>query len=134
MWKKLLLIQSDGSEWRRAETGYFFLDVLGGAAAAAALAASLAYINVQLSYMDDLEGSITAAGMARDQLDRLCIEKQAGDLGVHCVEANGYAFQLTSTKASGELWDTIRYQVDIEWQDRRGRQHFAIQKEVGDGA
>ena len=42
------------------EKGYFFFDLLGAMAVIAALAGVLLYIQVQSTYMSDLEGNITA--------------------------------------------------------------------------
>lgn len=124
------MIQWEGPEWKRAEEGYFFFDIGGAILVLAAMLAILVYINVQLSFMYDLEGNITADYLAREQLDVLCMEQSAVDLGSRSVEENGHIFQVTSTREPGMLDGMVQYSVAVEWQDRRGAQRIDISRNI----
>lgn len=96
----------------------------------AGLLAILAYIGVQLSYMSDLEGNITADYLAREQLDILCVEQKPQDLGIRLVEENGYTYQMESTCTPGMLAELVHYGVRVSWQDKRGQQRIEIGRDV----
>ena len=122
------MIQWEEPEWKRDESGYFFFDIGGAILVLAGMLAVLAYINVQLSFMSDLEGNITADYLAREQLDILCIEQRATDLGTRNVEENGHVFQVISTREPGMLTGMAQYRVAVEWQDGRGPQRIDISR------
>lgn len=124
------MIQWEGLEWKKDEAGYFFFDIGGSVLVLAAMLAILAYINVQLSFMSDLEGNITADYLAREQLDVLCVEQSAGDLGTRRVEENEHIFQVISTKEPGMLDGMVQYRVVVEWQDGRGAQRIDISRNI----
>ena len=124
------MIQWEGLEWKRDETGYFFFDIGGSVLVLAGMLAILAYINVQLSFMSDLEGNITADYLAREQLDVLCVEQSAGDLGSRSVEENNHIFQVISTREPGMLDGMVQYRVAVEWQDGRGAQRIDISRNI----
>ena len=124
------MIQLDGPGWKRAEQGFFFFDIGGAVIVLTAMLAVLVYINVQMSYMADLEGNITADYLAREQLDILCIEQNPGDLGNRTVEENNHTFQVMSIREAGMLEGLLQYRVVVEWQDRRGAQRIDVSKNV----
>ncbi len=124
------MIQWDEPEWKKAEEGLFFFDIGGTMIVMAALVAILAYIGMQLSYMSDLEGNITADYLAREQLDILCVEQSSGDLGIKLVEENGYCYQIESSRTSGMLAELVHYGVSVTWQDKRGLQRLEIGTDV----
>ncbi len=124
------MIQWDGPGWKKAEEGFFFFDIGGAMLVLAAMVAVLAYISVQLSYMSDLEGNITADHLAREQLDILCLEEGAENLGSKAVEANGFTYQVESTKSQGMLSDMVHYGVRVSWQDRKGQQEIEIGRDT----
>ncbi len=112
------------------ENGYFFFDLLGAMAVMAALVGVLMYIQVQISYMSDLEGSITADLLAREQLDILCINQCAEDLGIRQVEANQHEYTIISHKDQKDDDLLIHYSVQVKWQDRRGQQEIEFAKDM----
>ena len=124
------MIQWDGPGWRKAEEGFFFFDIGGAMVAMAAMVAVLAYIGVQLSYMADLEGNITADYLAREQLDILCMEQNLGDLATRQVEANSHSYQVESSRTAGSLANMVHYGVKVSWQDRKGQQEIEIGRDV----
>ena len=124
------MIQWDGPEWKKAEAGFFFFDIGGAMLVMAAMLAVLAYIGVQLSYMSDLEGNITADYLAREQLDVLCMEQNAGNLGTRSVEANGFTYQVESGRTNGMVPGLVHYGVRVSWQDKRGQQKIEIGRDV----
>lgn len=130
MQKKSLLMWWGVSGWRKNEAGYFFLDILGGVFMVMVIVTGLAYVNMQLSHMSDLEADVTAADMVKDQLDRLCIEQEPGDLGTKTVSANGHEYQIASSMTQGEKPELVRYKVVAEWQGRKRTQQFMLEKEV----
>ncbi len=124
------MIQWDGPGWRKAEEGFFFFDIGGTMMVMAGLLAILAYIGVQLSYMSDLEGNITADYLAREQLDILCVEQNSQDLGTRLVEENGYSYHMESSRTPGMLAELVHYGVKVSWQDKRGQQNIEIGMDV----
>lgn len=111
------------------ERGYFFFDLLGAMAVMAALAGVLMYIQVQTSYMSDLEGNVTADCLAREQLDILCMEQRAGDLGTRQVSANGHEYTIISAKQQ-TVTPLVRYSVMVRWQDRKGQQEIEFARDT----
>ena len=124
------MIQWDGPGWRKAEEGFFSFDIGGTMMVMAGLLAILAYIGVQLSYMSDLEGNITADYLAREQLDILCVEQNSQDLGTRLVEENGYSYHMESSRTPGMLAELVHYGVKVSWQDKRGQQNIEIGMDV----
>ena len=115
---------------KQAEGGYFFFDLLGAMAVMAALAGVLVYIQVQISYMSDLEGNITADNLAREQLDILCMEQNAKNLGSRQVQANNHEYTIISQRQQGEDDLLVHYRVQVQWQDRRGQQEIEFAKDM----
>lgn len=116
------------------EDGYFILDVLGAVFLLVAMVAGMAYVTNQLAAMRELEGFVTAECMVREQLDRLCAERQAEALGMWRRRENGYDFQLSAGRENTAVQGMARYRVRAEWQSNKGVHHFALEKEVFEGA
>ena len=92
----------------RREEGYFILDAMGALILLLAMVAGMSYMHVQLAGMKELEGYVTAECMVREQLDRLCVERQESDLGIRYRQENGYEFCVESTREAagvqGKYW------------------------------
>ena len=114
---------------RHGEEGYFFFDLMGAMAVMAALAGVLIYIQVQISYMSDLEGNITADNLAREQLDILCMEQNTQDLGSRQVTANNHEYTIVSQRQQADDL-LVHYRVQVQWQDRRGQQEIEFAKDM----
>lgn len=114
----------------RHEDGYFIVDVMGALLLLLAMAASMSYMHVQLAGMRELEGYVTAECMVREQLDRLCVERQESDLGIRYRQENGYEFCIESTREEAGVQGMVRYHVQADWQGLRAGHSFAMAKEV----
>ena len=114
----------------RREDGYFIIDVMGALLLLLAMAAGMSYMHVQLAGMKELEGYVTAECMVREQLDRLCMERQESDLGIRYRQENGYEFCIESVREAAGVQGMVRYRVQAEWQGFRARHSFALAKEV----
>lgn len=114
----------------RREDGYFIIDVMGALMLLLAMAAGMSYMHVQLAGMRELEGYVTAECMVREQLDRLCVERQESDLGIRYRQENGYEFCIESTRVAAGVQGMVRYHVQAEWQGLREKHSFALEKEV----
>lgn len=114
----------------RREEGYFILDAMGALILLFAMVAGMSYMHVQLAGMKELEGYVTAECMVREQLDRLCVERQESDLGIQYRQENGYEFCVESTREAAGVQGMVRYHVQADWQGHRERHSFALAKEV----
>ena len=112
------------------EKGYFFFDLLGAMAVIAALAGVLLYIQVQSTYMSDLEGNITADLLAREQLDIICLEDNPARLNTRQVTANQHEYTIISQRQQGDNDLLVHYKVKVQWQNRRGQQEIEFAKDM----
>lgn len=118
----------------RGEKGYFMLDSLAAMVLLVAMTAVLSYIQFQLIGMQELEAQVTAECMAKDHLEKLCMEEEPGDLGVREEVRNDCNFRRESQKTMINADGMFNYSVDVSWETKRGRQHFAIEKDVYKGS
>lgn len=114
------------------ESGYFIFDAAGAVVVIMSMVIALGYVNIQLSYMDDLEARVSAATLAREQLDKLCIERKNEDLISKKVSLNGHEFSVSSVKENGSIEGITCFRVNVAWQGSKKLQHIVLQKEIAD--
>ena len=112
------------------EKVYFFVDLLGAMAVIAALAGVLVYIQVQSTYMSDLEGNITADLLAREQLDMIGVEHSPGRLNTRKGTASQHEYSIISQRQQGDNDLLVHYKVKVQWQNRRGQQEIEFAKDM----
>lgn len=119
-----------GSEWKERESGLFSLDILGAVFLLVSLMAGMAYINGQLANLRGVEAAVTAESLAADQLDKLCIEKNAGDLGIQTLDANGCSFRMVSSKEATDKEDLDLCRVFVEWEGAKGMEQLVLERKI----